>query len=89
MDIDFLKIDKSFVKDLQHNEKSRAIVKSIVNIGNNLGFQVVAEGIESAVEFRLLNEMGCHIGQGYFMSRPVPADLLPEFIKQLPIRTTD
>jgi len=79
MELDFLKIDKSFVFGMLNDEKSKAIVKSIIDVGINLGFKVVAEGIESQSIMELLAKEGCHIGQGYHMSKPITEELLFQF----------
>ena len=79
MELDFLKIDKSFVLGMLNDEKSKAIVKSIIDVGINLGFKVVAEGIESQSIMELLAKEGCHIGQGYHMSKPITEELLFQF----------
>jgi diguanylate cyclase (GGDEF)-like protein len=79
MELDFLKIDKSFVLGMLDDEKSQAIVKSIIDVGINLGFKIVAEGIESASIMALLTQQGCHIGQGYHMSKPITEKMLLEF----------
>jgi len=79
MELDFLKIDKSFVFGMLNDEKSKAIVKSIIDIGINLGFKVVSEGIESQSIMELLAKEGCHIGQGYHMSKPITEELLFQF----------
>ncbi|MCG6202773.1 putative bifunctional diguanylate cyclase/phosphodiesterase, partial [Psychromonas antarctica] len=85
LDIDFLKIDKSFVFGVHKDPKSRAIVKSIIDIGSNLGMKVIAEGIESENEMAILTEEGCHIGQGYYMSKPVSDELLMQYATKLNI----
>lgn len=82
LNVDYLKIDKQFVMDLQSNEKSKAIVKSIVDLGINLGFSVVAEGVETQEDHDFLLEIGCHIGQGYYYSRPIDDLSFVEFIKK-------
>ena len=79
MELDFLKIDKSFVLGMLNDKKSKAIVKSIIDVGINLGFKVVAEGIESQSIMELLAKDGCHIGQGYHMSKPITEALLFQF----------
>jgi EAL domain-containing protein (putative c-di-GMP-specific phosphodiesterase class I) len=85
MELDFLKIDKSFVLGMHKDEKSKAIVKSIIDVGINLGFKVVAEGIESESIMALLTKQGCHIGQGYHISKPVTEEMLFQFsVKMLP-----
>ena len=63
------------------DEKSKAIVKSIIDVGINLGFKVVAEGIESESIMVLLAKEGCHIGQGYHMSKPITEELLFQFAR--------
>ncbi len=77
LDIDYLKIDKSFIQDIEHNSQSRAIVKSIIDIGINLNVDIIAEGIETEYEKYFLRKSGCLIGQGYYFSKPLPPqDLL-------------
>jgi diguanylate cyclase (GGDEF)-like protein len=71
--IDALKIDKSFVLDMTCNENDAMIVRSIVDLGHNLGFEVVAEGVEDGETLKLLESLGCDYAQGYHISRPVPA----------------
>jgi diguanylate cyclase (GGDEF)-like protein len=83
MELDFLKIDKSFVLGMLEDEKSKAIVKSIIDVGINLGFIVVAEGIESESIMKLLATYGCHLGQGYHMSRPVTENFLLDFCNNI------
>jgi len=74
--IDELKIDRSFVLDLEHSADARAIVAALINLAHLLGLRVVAEGIESAYQSELLSGMKCDELQGYFFSRPLPADEL-------------
>lgn len=70
--VDTLKIDQSFVRDIATDQDSAAIVKAIISLGRNLNLTVLAEGIESAEQFRFLLENGCDEGQGYLMSKPIP-----------------
>lgn len=72
--VDELKIDKSFVQNMVHDAGDIKIVRSTIDLGHNMGLRVVAEGIETEDAWRLLSELGCDQGQGYFMSRPIPAD---------------
>ena len=74
--VDELKIDKSFVLNMENDIGDTKIVRSTIDLGHNMGLRVVAEGIESEAVWRLLARMGCDQGQGYFMSRPMPADQL-------------
>ena len=80
--VDELKIDKSFVMNMEGDADDAKIVRSTIDLGHNMGLRVVAEGIESEVVWNLLAGMGCNQGQGYFMSRPIPAEQLPLWIGQ-------
>ena len=71
--LDRLKIDKSFVCDLQANTDDAAIVRSTISLGKQLGLSVIAEGIEDRATAELLRSMGCEEGQGYYFGRPMPA----------------
>lgn len=74
LNIDTLKIDRSFVAQLEHNEQVAVLVKTIIRMGHGLGLTVLAEGIETQAQYELLKEWGCDEGQGYWFARPVPAD---------------
>jgi diguanylate cyclase (GGDEF)-like protein/PAS domain S-box-containing protein len=69
--IDSLKVDRSFVRKLTAGSKEAMVVRGIVQLGNSLGKDVVAEGIETASQFDQLREMGCSFGQGFLMGRPL------------------
>ncbi|MCG7343255.1 EAL domain-containing protein [Sporosarcina sp. ACRSL] len=71
---DALKIDRSFVKDIDVNENSRAIVKAIVTLADTAGLNVIAEGIETEEQAKILRSLGCREGQGYFFSKPMPPE---------------
>jgi diguanylate cyclase (GGDEF)-like protein/PAS domain S-box-containing protein len=71
MDIDIIKIDRSFVEKMSGNSKSLSLVKTIINMGHSLGFEIVAEGIETLQQLELLIQYNCDIGQGYYFSPPV------------------
>jgi diguanylate cyclase (GGDEF)-like protein len=77
-----LKIDKSFVLNMEKDEGDTKIVRSTIDLGHNMGLRVVAEGIESEAVWRLLAELGCDQGQGYFMSRPIPGDQLIPWLEK-------
>ncbi len=70
---DRLKVDRSFVRELGGNRDDAAIVHAIVTLGQSLGMQVIAEGIETDAQLAQLQRENCDIGQGYFFGRPVPA----------------
>jgi EAL domain-containing protein (putative c-di-GMP-specific phosphodiesterase class I) len=73
-DIDFLKIDQSFVKDIETNPGSRAIAESIIVMAHRLGLKVIAEGIETEGQYGILHAARCDYGQGYLFSKAVPPD---------------
>ncbi|GAA0724556.1 EAL domain-containing protein [Clostridium malenominatum] len=80
--IDILKIDREFIQDIGKNPEKEEIVKSVINLGQALSLEVVAEGIETEEELRLLKEYGCDIGQGYLFSRPVPAEEIDKMLEE-------
>jgi len=89
--VDELKIDKSFVMNMENGADDATIVRSTIDLGHNMGLRVVAEGIESEAVWKQLVAMGCDQGQGYFMSRPIPSDQLPQWISNwiAPVITTE
>jgi diguanylate cyclase (GGDEF)-like protein/PAS domain S-box-containing protein len=78
--VETVKIDKSFVIDMLEDEEDRAIVKGIVGLGKAFDRSIVAEGVETAAHGCLLLNMGCYLAQGYGISKPMPADLVPDWI---------
>ena len=74
--VDRLKIDRSFVSALPHDQSLNAISRAIIGLGKNLGFEVIAEGIELEEQRRHLLHEGCEQGQGFLFGRPVPAESL-------------
>ncbi|WP_445486946.1 sensor domain-containing protein [Niallia sp. 03133] len=81
--IDSIKIDKSFVDDIVHPVHQGSLVKGIIDIGQNMHFSVIAEGIEEKEQVQFLIDNHCKYGQGYYFRKPLPADEMEEFI--LPI----
>ncbi|BBB27755.1 signal transduction protein [Amphritea japonica ATCC BAA-1530] len=73
MNVDILKIDKSFIDDILTDEKTQVLVGSMIKMGHNLGYKIIAEGIESHAQLQLLQRLQCDIGQGYLFSKPVTA----------------
>lgn len=80
--LDKIKIDKSFVQDLLEDEDDATIVRTIIQLGKSLGMQVIAEGVETAEQEAYIIAQGCHEGQGYLYSKPLPARELTLFLKQ-------
>jgi diguanylate cyclase (GGDEF)-like protein len=78
--ISTLKIDKSFVILMAENPANREVIRTIISLAANLGFRVVAEGIESEHQREVLTNLGCDYGQGYLFSRPLGPDLLEDFL---------
>lgn len=79
--LDELKIDKSFVDYIAKNSSDKAMVKSIINMGKNLGLLVLAEGVEDKDQVKLLKDAGCDIFQGYYFSKPLALEELATFAK--------
>jgi EAL domain-containing protein (putative c-di-GMP-specific phosphodiesterase class I) len=75
-----IKIDKSFVMAMEESEDDAAIVRSTVELGRNLGLDVVAEGVETPSVVARLAEYGCDYIQGYYLSKPIPADRLTKWL---------
>ena len=80
--VDELKIDKSFVLNMEHDQDDAKIVKSTIDLGHNLGLRVVAEGLETIAVWHLLEQMGCDQAQGYFLSKPMPGDRFMAWLEQ-------
>ncbi|HEY2421673.1 MAG TPA: GGDEF domain-containing phosphodiesterase, partial [Neobacillus sp.] len=78
--IDKIKIDKSFVDDILHHSNQGMMVKTIIDMGLNLNFAVIAEGIETQEQVQFLKQNACDIGQGFFYSEPLPSDKLKEYL---------
>ena len=78
--IDTLKIDRSFVTQMMENEENLAIVRTIVALAQNLGMDVVAEGVETEDQLKLLRKLECENGQGYLFSTPLGGQQLDQFI---------
>ena len=76
-----LKIDRSFVSDMNCSESSMTIVRSIVQLAHNLGLRVVAEGVQDAETMHALADLGCDLAQGYFFSPPLVASKLREWLR--------
>ncbi|MCG7904124.1 MAG: EAL domain-containing protein [Candidatus Thiodiazotropha lotti] len=92
-DIDKLKIDRSFICDVSSSDCDRQLVRTIINMGHDLSLKVTAEGIEDKLQLDFLQESGCDLAQGYYISPPVSSgeltQLLQEAQRRLQAQTTD
>lgn len=79
--LDQLKIDQSFVRDVLTDPNDAAIARTVVALGQTLGLEVMAEGVETVRQQQFLKEIGCHCFQGYLISRPLPLSEFETFLK--------
>ncbi|URI11776.1 EAL domain-containing protein [Aquincola tertiaricarbonis] len=79
-----LKLDRSFVQDIEHDPMARALTVSVLRIGKTLGLTVVAEGVETEAQRRFVADEGCPVVQGYLVSKPVPAEALEDWLQLKP-----
>ena len=84
--IDVLKIDRSFVRDIETDTGSAAMVAAIVSLSHDLGMRVIAEGVETAPQREFLRARGCDEIQGYLYSRPLPAAGFEQLLQGLAAR---
>jgi diguanylate cyclase len=80
MPINELKIDRSFVSPMLRNESDLIIVRSTINLGHDLGLNVIAEGVEDSSTLEQLAYLGCDLAQGYHVSKPMPADVFNDWL---------
>lgn len=83
--VDRLKVDRSFVEHLAIDPDDAAIVRTIIALGRNLGLKVVAEGVETAEQMQFLREHACDEVQGYYFSRPVPAQQFENLLRSIAV----
>lgn len=79
----YLKIDKSFTMELKKNNQDYKLIKTIINMAENFGLKTIAEGVETAEQFKILRELGCDYVQGYYFSRPLPVEELIVYLKEI------
>ena len=80
--VDEIKIDKSFVMGMATSAGDAAIVRATIDLGHNLGMQVVAEGVDNEWTCKILTELGCDLAQGYYLSPPLPAAQLVDWLAE-------
>jgi len=76
LSVDRLKIDRSFVAIIEQSKRDRVIVESTIDLAHALGLQAIAEGIETQSQYEVLRHLGCDVGQGYFIAKPLPLERL-------------
>ncbi|MGR0279440.1 EAL domain-containing protein [Marinomonas dokdonensis] len=81
-DIDFIKIDQSFVKSLALNNSEQTLCEAIIDMAKKLGLKVIAEGIETNDQMNILKTAGCQFGQGYYLSYPLTANAITDLLIQ-------
>jgi len=77
-----VKIDRSFINDMQEGNRERVLVQSMITLCHSLGYEVVAEGVETREQAELLTVMGCDELQGYWLSKPIAADALIRWMSE-------
>jgi len=80
--IDVLKIDSSFVNAIARDHSSHSLTRAIINLARGLKLSTVAEGIETREQLEHLKQLGCAVGQGYFLCRPLPADSFADYLRE-------
>jgi EAL domain-containing protein (putative c-di-GMP-specific phosphodiesterase class I)/DNA-binding NarL/FixJ family response regulator len=86
--VDTLKIDRSLIRQLDTNGSDEAIVAAIVDLARSLGLEVVAEGVETPGQLQILAHHGCEVAQGFYFSRPLPADKCSELLLDVAQRSS-
>ena len=79
---DILKIDRSFIQNINQDVKQQAIVKAMISMAHQLNLIVIAEGVETEAELNFLQKNNCNAAQGYFISKPLPWKEFQQFIQQ-------
>lgn len=78
--VDFLKIDKSFTFNIDKNKHSEAIIRAVIALGHKLGFQIIAEGVETIEQLKMLKKYECDQIQGYYVSKPIPYSKMTQLL---------
>jgi EAL domain-containing protein (putative c-di-GMP-specific phosphodiesterase class I) len=78
--VDIIKIDRSFVRDLEDDPGDAAIIRAVLRLGHSLGIEIVAEGIETAAQAKYLKRLRCDYGQGHLFSKAAPAAQVPDLL---------
>ena len=86
--VDAVKIDRAFVNGLGINPHDTALVTAILAMADALGLQVTAEGIENQPQLEALKNLGCHRAQGFYLSRPLTADVMQQLVLDAPAESS-
>jgi diguanylate cyclase len=79
--ISAVKIDRTFMRDVERDAQDRAIVRAIVALARSLGLDIIAEGVETASQWEFINQLTCQRAQGFLFSPPVMAERLPQLLR--------
>ncbi len=83
LDFDYIKIDRTFVMQLERDKQAQAVVRSLLTLAQNLGVETIAEGVETELHAKWLAQAGCECAQGYLWSPAVPAEKFPEVVRRI------
>ena len=86
IEADVIKLDKSFIDTIIDSSKSKILISTVIDMSNKLGMDVIAEGVETTEQGKMLMEMGCYIAQGYYYSKPVDRDTAEDMIRNDPFK---
>ncbi len=87
--VDYLKIDRSFIRDLGTDSNDHAIVGAIIAMAQHLKIKVIAEGVEGWSQLEMLRKLGCRYAQGYLFAEPAPANKCRDFLNGRPLGLND
>ena len=79
-----LKLDRSFIQDIDGDRTTRIVIESVIQLSLRLGLHTVAEGIETAAQLETLRKLGCEVAQGYFFARAMPGDRFLQWLREQP-----
>ena len=81
---DEIKLDRSFVQGAAEGERAKSLLESSVDIANKLNMEIISEGVETLEDWQRVEALGCHLVQGYFVSRPLPGEDIPDWVGNWP-----
>lgn len=80
--VSWLKLDRSFVSELERDDDAAAIIRAVIGLAHSIGIKVVAEGVETQAQSEFLTTAGCDVGQGYLFAKPMTGTLVPDFLSR-------